>query len=613
MKKRRIGIAVATVTLSAGLAGWFAMDKIWPSSPHLFRMAVQEAEAGNFRDAVELIGRASSARGHVKCEERSKTFAHAIPAWQATAAAWEVAQEELGNRQWLSAREALSQTVRWDWNTDTAPLHQRRAEHSARLVNAFLDMCDELAESRSREKLENARKAWTDALALAKAEPAMADEVWTNSFNAVFSQGAILATVEADSMHRNVWMPLRDAGTAIADEIGISLAEYDALQACLEKLAAPDIRILAHPAEACREKIGELYEAARKRKEARVADQAEKKYRVLRYSPLLENQCTRVWEALDDLSAAEGTVARNLETLAALEPGWERHLETELVFPTHTDEASLRAYQDTLKRANARLCTEVVPCLKNIHLAALAEMGMTSPDRVPESIARVTKPETMEEVLRFVDWTERPRRWAAGTVLEGCAYDEILGCEYVIDFLNAYDNAETSFENWSPENLGADGRPCPVARRAREELLVLERFRKYVEKRSLLKGLSEWNPPAGKSNRLQELYKRAGVVKEEVKDAAAEAAGAARKLSGRDAVAMQVFALTLETDPWQEEAVARHKAAYDAYQELFRKYIGAARSESNGDKTYLKECLPDVWWFLEWAEYGKSHVRGRTP
>ncbi|MBQ7252509.1 MAG: FHA domain-containing protein, partial [Kiritimatiellae bacterium] len=478
----RLRAAVAALTVLACLAGWFFWSALHPSAAAYLKDAMKQAKAGRFDAAAKLAEEARQARHGSAYAAQIDDRLCEIRDWQATAVAWEKVQVDLSSSRWTDAGSDFTAVVKWDWNEDSAPRHQRRAEACKNLLDAFLAMRGTLPQPGEpdcdvgAEEFEEKLAKWETALAAAKAEKAMEDETWVNDFVARIPVGEDAPGGGAAGKFRieevrvvhdrdKVLGPLEKAGEAVAEEIRTALAEYAGFREAVKGLGA-DTDPLPLPAAACLARAEALLAESKARETRRKADQAERKYRVVRYAPLLKKQLDGARNALAELVKAEKTVAGNLEAVAALEPGWDKKLADIPDFKAPTDESAFKDYRKSLATANGEL-REIARTLANTHLAALRGIGFAPDGKTPHAIGRVLQDGVLDDILRFVDWRQEARTWGTGTnAIAGCAYDEILGCEYVIDFLNAYDNAETSFENWSPENLGADGRPCPVARRA---------------------------------------------------------------------------------------------------------------------------------------------------
>lgn len=609
----RLRAAVAVMTVLVCLAGWFFWNAAHPSADHLLKQARRQAEKGHFQEALHLTGAARLARHGGPYARQIQELTLSIRNWQNTAIAWNSIQNHMRNGKWVWAQQGFTQVSKWDWNTDTAIEHKRRAECVERLLNGYLEMRTALADPYSSSSdLAGVRDAWEKALADAEREPAMQVSVWPIAFGAETGSGENVQFLAVNTAYQDVWHPLRAAGSAISGEITAGIAAEKKVRESLSRLKGQDI--LSGPAQAARAEIQDLHEADLRHKQERIEEQKAEGQRVLRFCSLAENEYNRVWLALDDLVAAEKTVNANLDAIAAMEPGWETRMQGQLAFPTHTDEILFRDYQAALEAANGSLCGRARSALTNIHLSAFAKMGMTAPDGTPASVARLLRPGTIQDAMRFIDWrTPPPPRWSGETPIPGCVYDEILGCVYVYELLTRGEEAQ-DFLAISPGDL--ENPPlymfCPVARQAREDYAKLKSFVDFVNAEPLFKAAAtRLAPLPGKRpNRLKQYYDRALTLLRQRDNWLEETVEPFCRRGDRDGVLAR--ALWLVVSPrWDEK---KHAAADSIRGELARGYTGAAQAESDGLVAYLENCIPDKNYFYEWREYYASHApKGDVP
>lgn len=607
----RLKAAVAAMTVLTCLAGWFFWNAAHPSADHLLKRSMRQAEKGHFAEALHLAGAARLARHHEGYAAQIQELVLSIRNWQQTAIAWDSIQNHMANGKWVWAQQGFTQVAKWDWNTDTAVQHKRRAECVERLLNGYLDMRTALADPYSAAPaLAALRDAWGAALADAEREPAMQASVWPIAFEAETGSGENVQFFAKNTSYTDVWHPLREAGNAIAGEITDGIAAEREVRESLSGLKEQDI--LSGPAQKARAEIEELHAADRRHKEARLAEQKEKGQRVLRFCSLAENEYNRVWAALDDLVAAEKTVVSNLETIAAMEADWEEHLHPQLSFPNHTDEILFRDYQVALTNANAALCGRKQVELKKIHLAAFLRMGMEDPSGTPKAVERLTRGGTVQEAMRFIDWrTPPPARWSGETPIPGCVYDEILGCIYVHEFLTSGEDAQ-DFLARSPGELEDGHMFCPVARQAREDYAKIRAFVDFVNAEPMFKAAATRLAPlpGQRSNRLKQYYDRAMTLLRQRDTWLEDTVEPFTKDWGRDGVLARTLWLVVSSR-WDQKM---HDAANAIRGELAKGYIRAAQEESNGLVAYLENCVPDRNYFFEWKEYAASHApKGDEP
>lgn len=592
---------VAMATVLACQAVRFFWGMAHPSAEELLNRARSEAGNGHFQEALHLAGEARLARHNDICAAHIEELILAIRAWQDTAIAWEAIQRHMENGKWVWAQQGFTKVSKWDWNTDTAIEHKRRAESVERLLNAYLDMRQTLGNAYSRaEQLAEGRANWEKALADAECEPAMQASVWPMSFEAEFGSGESIQIVAKNTAYTNVWLPLRDAGGAVAAEIADGIAAEQEIRAALAGLAGADI--LSSPAQACREKIRALHEADLRHKAEQVTEQQSNGYRILRFCPLAENEYHRVWGALDDLAEAEQTVVSNLETVAAMEPGWEQRLQPRLAFATHTDEPLIEEYRKTLENANAALCGS----LRNIHLSAFRQMGMDDPSGTPAAIARLTRPGTVQAAMRFIDWSEPPARWGIReTPIPGCAYDEILGCYYTYEFLTGGEEEAKDSLEMSLGDFESKWSFCPVARQARDNYRKLMWFVVFVNADPQLKAMATRPDPLPQKrpNRLKQYYDRARDLLRERDNWLTENVEPFCKGRDRDGVLARVLYLVV-SPAWDG---TMYEEARSIRMTLLRECFSLALEEV-GAEEYLSKCVPDKLYFDEWRE----HAVGQT-
>lgn len=614
----KLKVAVAVMTVLVCLTGWFFWNAAHPSAEHLLKLAVKEGGQGHFLEAGQLAVAARLARHHASYAPEIQERLLAIRNWQDTAMAWEDIQENLLKQHWVSAQKAYSLVSKWDWNSDSATRHQRRAECVKRLLDTFLEMRKELASSYvTREGLVAVRSAWEAALEAAEKEPAMQDPVWELAYNAaVPGEGEEMEEKATDSAYENAWHLLRDAGRAISDEIATGLATEKALRDELAQLIpAPDTEgraktvvgnILAGRAWACREKLQALHEADQAHKRVQAADRQERKYPVLRYCSLPETEYNRVRPTLNELAAAERIVISNLETVASMEPGWEKRLQSELDFPTHIDDMALRDYRTALVAANAAICGRKQVELKNIHFAAFLKMGLSEPSGTPYSVARLTRQGTVQEILRFIDWTKPPVMWGAENPIPGCAYDECLGSYYTYMFLSSATEDAKEILSRTPMMLEEDHQFCPVARQAREDYSKLAMFVEAVNADPFLLDVATRTMPlpGNKPNRLKQYYDRARKLLADRDVWLEETVEPRCGLENRDGVAARALYLVVSPQ-WDAQM---HSEANRIRGELVRTHIAAAL-EQTGQVDYMKACVPDSNYFTEWREYHAERSR----
>lgn len=614
----RLRAVVAVMTVLVCMTGWFFWNAAHPSAEHLLKLALREGGRGHFAEAGQLAVAARLARHHVSYAPEIQERNLAIRNWQETAMAWEDIQDNLGGRRWVSAQKAYSRIAKWDWNTDSATLHQRRAECVKRLLDAFLEMRKALESTYAgREKMASVRAAWEAALRDAEREPAMQEAVWPLAFNAMVpGEGEEMVLHETDTEYENVWHPLREAGRAISAEIATGLAVEKAMREELAQLIPPPgtdgrdktaVRnILAGRASACREKLQTLHEADQAHKRAQQADQQERKYMVLRYCSLPEAEYSRVRPALDELAAAERIVVSNLETVASMETDWEKRLQPELAFPSHIDDMALRDYQSALSSANAAVCGRKQRELKNIHFRAFLRMGLAEPSGTPHSVARLMRPGMVQEILRFIDWTKPPVMWGSEVPIQGCAYDECLGSYYTYMFLSSAPEDAKEYLDRTPTMLEEDHQFCPVARRAREDYSELALFVEAVNADPLLQDAATRTMPlsGNRPNRLKQYYDRARKLLAE-RDAWLEETVEPR-CGQEDREGVAARALYLVVSPHWD--VKMHSEANRIRGELVRTHIAGALEEA-GQVGYLETCVPDSTYFTEWREYHAERSR----
>ena len=594
---------VAAMTVLVCLTGWFFWNAAHPSANYLLKRALAQAEKGRFQEALELTAKARLARHHGTYEGQVADRQDSIRHWQRTAVAWEDIQGLLEARKWVSARKRYNDVKRWDWNTDTANEHKRRAEHVEKLLDTFVRMREELdSGTGTAEKLSKARENWEKALAQAEAEPAMRTAVWENVFETTEGTGDDARTVLREVAHTNSWKELKAAGEAVAAEIEAGIEAERRMRECLAPLARGDI--LARPAKTAKARLQALYAEDQRHKQEQAEDKKAKGYAVLRFCKLSQNFYDGVWLALDDLVAGEELVLSNLETVGALEPGWGKALVPQTSFPTHTDEAAFKAYQNTLAEANSNLCRQAVQ-LENTHLRAFAEMGMDEPGGTPWAIARVVeRPGVLEEIYRFVDWTKDPGSWGSTTPIPDCPYDEILGCYYMHELLTAPDEeGAMDFLQKSPKQLEEDMQACPAARWARDEYEKLQRFMDFVNANPLLNGVATGpgELSGGRANRLKQYYARVLALLGERDDwleGTVEPEFAKPELA-EDRRGVAVRGLYLVLAPKFDEEV--HRQANGVRGKLHRKWSKQAE-DTDGLEEYLEECVPNGIFFGEWRE-----------
>lgn len=603
----RLKVAAAVMTVLVCLTGWFFWNAAHPSADHLLKRAMRQAEQGHFQEALRLAGEARMARHHVSYEAQIQERTTSIRNWQDTALAWDSIQEHMRNAKWVWAQQGFNKVSKWDWNTDSAIEHKRRADCVERLLNAYLDMRGALANASSTAAdLAAVRDVWEKALSDAEREPAMQASVWPIAFEAETGEGGNVRTVAKDTAYTDVWHPLRDAGSAISSEIVRGIDAEKKLRESLAQLAGGDI--LSAPAQACRAEIQALHEEDQRHKEERIAEQEEQGYRVLRFCALAENEYNRVWLALDDLVAAEKVVVSNLETIAAMEAEGEGHLEPRLAFPNRTDEILFHDYQGALEAANSSLCGRKQTELKNIHLAAFLRMGLDNPSGTPTAVERLLRPGTVEAALRFIDWTTPPPdHWRGETPIPGCVYDEILGCAYVHEFLSSGDEAQDYLAK-SPGELEEDHMFCPVARQAREDYAKLRAFVDFVNMEPLFKAAAtRLTPlPGQRPNRLKQYYDRANALLRQRDGWLEETVEPFCRGEDRGGAAARVLWLVV-SPRWDAKM---HEDANAIRKNLFKLHIRAAQDESYGLVDYLENCIPDGNYFTEWRQYAASHGGG---
>ncbi len=603
----RLRAAVAAMTVLVCLTGWFFWNAAHPSADHLLKRSLRQAERGQFQEALRLASEARLARHHSPYAPQIQERMLSIRNWQNTAIAWDAIQNYLGTRKWISAQQKFTQISAWDWNTDTAIEHKRRADCVERLLNAFLSMRSAIGSTYSTEaELIAARDEWEAALAVAESEPAMQKSVWSNSFVAETGSGDNVQTVAKDASYTDVWHPLRDAGTAISAEILAGIATEKNMRASLSRLAGADI--LSAPAQAARAELQALHEADQRHKQAQVEDREKNSYLVLRFCTLAENEYNRVWLALDDLVAAEKVVVSNLETIASMEPDWEQRLQPQLSFPNRTDEILFRDYQGVLEAANSALCGRKQSELKNIHLAAFLRMGMADPDGTPTAVERLLRPGMIEEAMRFIDWrTPPPDHWRGETPIPGCVYDEILGCAYVHEFLASGEEAPDYLAK-SPGELEEDHMFCPVARKAREDYAKLRAFVDFVNAEPLFKAVATRLAPlpGQRPNRLKQYYDRSLDLLRQRDTWLEETVEPFCEDKDRGGVLARELWLIV-SPRWDARM---HEDANAIRKKLFRDHIRAAQEESYGLVAYLENCIPDGNYFTEWRQYAASHGGG---
>lgn len=603
----RLRIAVAVMTVLVCLTGWFFWNAAHPSAEQLLKRALRQAEKGNFQEAMHLTAAARSARHSASYGPQIQERTLSIRNWQNTAMAWDTIQENLKNRKWIGAQQTYTKISKWDWNTDTAIEHKRRAECVERLLTTFLAMRSALESTYSPASvLAAARDDWEAAVADAAREPAMQEPVWPIAYEALAGAGENETVVAKDTAYKEVWHPLRDAGEAISQEIATGIEKEKQLRKSLSRLAGKDI--LSAPAQAARTEIQALHDENQRHKQEQIDDQKENKYRVLRFCSLLENQYNSVWMALDDLVAAEKVVVANLETIAGMETDWEKHLQPELSFPTHTDETLFRDYQGALADANAVLCGRKQTELRNIHMAAFLKMGMADPAGTPTAVARLTEPGIIQGAMKFIDWKKPPARWGAPTPIPGCVYDEILGCFYTYEFLTSSDDGALDFLDKTPGALEEEGQFCPVARRAREDYAKLKAYVDFVNADPMLKAMATRTAPlpGDKPNRLKQYYDRAMTLLRQRDNWLEVTVEPFCSTWDRDGVAARAMYLVV-SPRWDAKL---HKEANAIRRELFKAHFRAAQDESSGLVEYLKKCVPDGTYFNEWREYAESREPG---
>lgn len=600
----RLRAAVAAMTVLVCLAGWFFWNAAHPSADHLLKRALRQAEGGHFQEALHLTDAARLARHNASYGPQIQERSLSIRNWQNTAMAWSDIQGFLQRRLWVWAQQGYTKISKWDWNTDSAIEHKRRADCVEKLLSSFLTMRSVLENTYSTaQELQTAREAWESALADAEREPAMQAEVWPIAFEAEIGTGESARSVITNVAFRNVWHPLREAGTAVSAEIAYGLQADRQMRDALGRLADTDL--MSRPAASCQETLRGLHEADQAHKAAQVADQEANRYKVLRYCALAENQYARVWLALSELAAAEQVVVSNLDTIAALGSDWENHLQPELSFPSHTDERLFTDYREVLVAANSAICGRKRTELKNIHLAAFLKMGMAEPEGTPEAIARLAKTGTIQDVMQFIDWRNPPVRWGAGTVIPGCAYDEILGCYYTHDFLTCTEDGAPDFLDRTPGQIEEDGQFCPVARKARENYAKLKDFADFINSEPLFKAaVTRTAPlPGNRANRLKQYYDRALTLLRQRDNWLEETVEPFCR--GWDRGAAAARALYLVVSPRWDARM--HAQASAIRSELFQAHISDARGEANGLEDYLRMCMPDATYFREWREWAESH------
>ncbi len=404
-------------------------------------------------------------------------------------------------------------------------------------------------------------------------------------------------------------------------------------------LPAPTNTAMCFPARTCRDELLVIHGEDRKHKDDQIADQNGpngKKYKVLRFCPLAENQYNRNSAALEELVAAEAAVASNLETLASMgakrggpppadegpagpeapaeeEPDWDGQLQTELAFPTHTDETAFRDYQATLAAANAALCGRTKKELKNIHMAAFQNMGLSEPTNTPTAIAKLWAPGVLQDAMRFIDWTKKPdRRWGeAEEPIPGCAYDEVLGCLFTHELLKSTEEGVCNYLEKTPGEFKENHEFCPLARQAREEYAKLKAFADFVDASPLLKAAAGLPDPLpdGRPNQLKRYRDRAEQLLRQRDNKLKETV---EPFFGWDRGGVAARVMYLVVSPkWNAKL---HKEACDIRNELFRNYIQQARVDTDGLVEYLENCIPDGQYFKEWREYEVSHPpKGGLP
>lgn len=233
----RLRAAVAAMTVLVCLAGWFFWNAAHPSADHLLKRAVRQAEKGQFRAAMQLTADARLARHHASYMPQIQARALDIRNWQDTAMAWNSIQNHLQNRLWIWAQQGFTKVSQWNWNTDTAIVHKRRADCVQRMLDTFLAMRSALADpSAAAADLEAVRDAWEAALEAAQREPEMQASSWPIAFEAQVGFGNDAKTVSTDTAYTNAWHPLRDAGMAISAEIARGIGEERKMRASIARL-----------------------------------------------------------------------------------------------------------------------------------------------------------------------------------------------------------------------------------------------------------------------------------------------------------------------------------------------------------------------------------------
>lgn len=605
----RLKAAVAAMTVLTCLAGWFFWNAANPSADHLLKRSMRQAEKGHFAEALHLAGAARLARHHEGYAAQIQELVLSIRNWQQTAMAWDSIQNHMANGKWVWAQQGFTQVAKWDWNTDTAVEHKRRAECVERLLNGYLDMRTALADPYSAAPtLAALRETWGKALADAEREPAMQASVWPIAFEAETGSGENVQFLAKNTAYTDVWHPLREAGNAIAGEIADGIAAEKKLRASLSRLKERDI--LSGPAQKAREEIEELHGADLRHKQERTEEQKAEGQRVLRFCQLAEKAYKEAQNPLDELVAAEKAVVANLETLAAMAPGWEERVRPLEEFRYRTDEHVFLGYQAALTNANAALCGRKKNELANIHLANFEKMGMAGPEGTPTAVERLTRPGTVQDAMRLIDWRTpppEPLSWIHDAPIPGCVYDEILGCAFVYELLTRGNLAE-DFLATSPGDLETDCGFCPVARQAREDYRKLRAFVEAVNAEPLFKAAAtQWKAklPDGRPNRLKQYYDRAGALLRQRDNWLEDAVKQPFFKEGNRCGALARALWLIVSDRWDEKV---HAAANAIRGELLRAYSRDAQDEQEGLVAYLENCLPDRIYFTEWKQHAASHA-----
>ena len=396
-------ILAAAATIAVGVVAYYGWNSVSPDSRTLIDRAIEEARAGNFDAAAELMEKSTTARNAKAYKMRREKTLEDLPEWKKNSHGWTTAQQALAKSRWRDAYNAFGEVAKWPPGSKAEEV---RAEAAKKLTFEFWEArrqltVDEKIPGKNLDTLKDAGRSLQEALDIA----------------ARLDKGTPPA----------YFAPLMDISRDVLGEIQLTLDTYARIDAAIASIGKD-----ANTASSVRAEVEAIRQANDAHNAERRAEQETNKFLYALYSGEVPARCARVLPMLEELEKCETLIAKKIENIAMRR---DKGVPAETfafaaIYDAHPNletrhralEAKLADLNDIAKQLDTRL-------------SALDEDGFTPAGKISTAMSLLFNAAFVGEVFEFVKDGDPYVGYNSNDAGSG-SYDRLVGIHQFCEFLN---------------------------------------------------------------------------------------------------------------------------------------------------------------------------------